>query len=1014
MSRLPTSAPSPIDVVCGPGGGGVILVDAVLRELGVLGQARRDGPDRWSWPGGDLVDAVASVGLGGCPTPPVATVVLVRDRGGRRVAVDLTDDDPAIDALLRGILAVQPGCTDELAGELVRLTGPATAIWAEVLIDPVAGQAGETVRAIARAPTTRALRAEVIARGGTRLLDLGRVLVLGDGEPVHLGDEWPGLAAGLAGRRYSVADADIILHDFPSLFRVVHGPEGEMVEIAGPLARHLLVGDVATSASEHLTLYRLLRARAVAGFGRRDSADAFIARSLPAQALAADALPELVSDPLAVLASDVDELAVALEASEHQLSSAAAKAFLLCAHRLRTEADRPSQLELSARRLELHGYAQRVADTFPDRRWHPVWAQPRQAHVHRLLLDHDASLMCIAADPAPTGQAAVASSDGTIWVVGTASPVVRLTQSDSIDAEVRAIAMASTCDGSRVAAATSGHEVVVLDPETLRVVWRDQSDHSAPLSAVAVDPAGLVASAGVEGVIRFHSLLDGTYRPELDHRHDAEVRGLSFLPGTGRRLVAFGAVDGVAALVDVDARLVIGRWRLGDHVVNAIDVALQDDRLVLVGGLSNGEIISVTAPLGARGEVEPADLQSVQIRVVCCAERAVTSVRLLGAGDVAYGSEDGSWVLRDLDLDGDVTRLLGHVAPVWGLARVQRGSVGYVLSVGGEGACRAWRVPVAGEGVSGVNQSRARQGAVSAVALAAGTDGVPLIVTGATTGEVRLGRLGDPSMGRSTISHLNEVSSLLILPGLVDGEHRLLSGSHDGVLRLTELTLPGRGTSSVLGIAHDGIETLSHAQVDGEPMFVSGGRDGTVTVWSLPACEPVRTIRAAKWGSVTSACPLGAFPGGATVVGSQDGTVSLRAGASLEEQWSTRLRAGVLALSPLPVTRGFVAGLADGTVAIITGLERFTPRVSYMTAMASEARALAAITLGDCEYVAVTGSSRRLLFLETVTGRTIFDIALEGQGLTVAVRDQHIALGTSAGASLLRLSDDPILLEGAD
>jgi hypothetical protein len=146
---------------------------------------------------------------------------------------------------------------------------------------------------------------------------------------------------------------------------------------------------------------------------------------------------------------------------------------------------------------------------------------------------------------------------------------------------------------------------------------------------------------------------------------------------------------------------------------------------------------------------------------------------------------------------------------------------------------------------------------------------------------------------------------------------------------------------------------------------------------------------------------------GSVVLGGQDGVVSVYDGSDLKPLWSADFHSSVLGVTALPGKHnGFVAALADGRAVVATGVDRHDREIREVKASASELRAAAALELAGRAVAAVTGLDRLVHLFDVITGAPLFDIELEGFGLSLTALGRWLGIGSSTGAMVAEISQD--------
>jgi WD40 repeat protein len=1032
LVRARAQAPAPLNVACGLLGGGEAFTRAIWAATGVEhGELELEpvalGDERigtaHSAADGVVVDRVAAAGVGpvdACEddvAPDGWRIVLVRDvaPGAHRLASFGEGD--AESRIFRELLERVCSMSPDSAAAVEDALGCATALVGELQGVRTDWQGIGPSKALADCsalPAIAALRAQLASSGGRALLDLGRALCLMDPQEIELSDEWALLAGSLSGRVYAPSDITMALQAFPGLFEIDEGRRRSIVRPSSPLAASLLLGGVPASASEHFEMYRALRDRARGALSRKDASDRFVARQLPRQATAASALHELVEDPLGVLCSDTLTLLRELEEQPAQLRRPAAKVVALSAHRLLGATDRASHLELCARRIGLYDFADRLAEQLPARRWRPLWAQSELMHTHRVAFNHRAPLLSVAAVSHPEGWAFVGSADGKVWRVTPYRHPTRLAGSDALGAEVRAIAAVRADDAYLVAVGTSSHAVGVLDGRRGDLLWLDADTHRNPLSAVAIceEDGGTLISAGVGGAIYAHPLVDGSGEARPLHEHGREIRSLKVIRIEQTDLVAFCTVDGVVGIVRIDDGRLVAGWHVGDEVLNSIDAVIDGEWLRLVAGTNNGSLLELRArKQGLTAGAVGGKLAREPWQRLGEHPLAINDVRIVEDRDdcsVLSAASDGSWKWSTPESTRQAG--LGHVGPIWAIDYMTAGDRRYVITAGGEGACRLWLTDaVLNERITHA-QPLAHRGPVSAIDLVTDPADEVLVVTGGSDGDVRIGAPQLAEGGELLTRHNSEISALLCA-GVSGARTHVVSGSLDGTLRLTSLPEHSADKSAILGIAHEGVTALSVGPLSSNYDIVSGGRDGTITSWDLSTRTPRKTVKGCRYGGVQALCHVEDHGEWALVVGGQEGVLGLRYGADLEQRGGSSLEAGVMCLCPLPGgPRGLLAGLSDGRVAVVRELGLYGEDITYLDASENEIRGLSTLILGGRVFVACAGLDRHLRLLDIQSGEQAIDIDLDGYALALSSAGSSVGLGSTDGAVVISYPTDALRL----
>lgn len=696
-----------------------------------------------------------------------------------------------------------------------------------------------------------------------------------------------------------------------------------------------------------------------------------------------------------------------------------AKAVLLCAHQLQEGATRASSLELSALRVGLTDFASAISAALPGRPWRTVWSKSQPVHANRVVLNQAAPALSFASTrSARIG--VVGCSDARLWRVTPYEKATLLWDRSDTAGEVRAVGVVETADGRVIAAlATSDQRVAAVDCDTGKELWSDDTAHEAPLSALAVsdDPRHpLVASSGVDGIVHVAVLADGTdivdrarrYRHEADGR-GIEIRSLAFIRAQRGWRLLFGAVDGSIGVLDPLTGALLRRWTISDGVVNSVSAHVEPDgRLLILAGASDGSVVLV--------EPGPADAlhEDAKMHVLLTHRSSVNGVSLAQRGEqlvALAASSDRTWSMTSLDEANDGVAVEGHFGVVSSLGWLACDGVELIATVGGDGCCRVW-VPeaVRRESLSLEKPTR-HSGPVSAIALACRGGDELEVWTGGADGELRYWSSSVAASGRPIAREPVPISALAYHDQGA-GPQQIYYGTVRGELFRVETVGGQVSARTLLGIAHDGIEALALATCAGETVLISGGRDGAATVWSTALEEPLVTSQVVRFGGVTALCvlerraeiPLLAAAG-------QDGVLSFRRLEALDQLWQVRFDAPVTAVTPLPYhAAGMVVGLANGEIHFVRDVRRTSAAWQILGRHENDVTGVVAFVVGGRLVVASCGVDRSLRIWDLSTRLVLQCIELDGLALSLSSATPHIAVATTAGASVFSLNEDPILL----
>jgi WD40 repeat protein len=829
-----------------------------------------------------------------------------------------------------------------------------------------------------------------------------------------------------------VSDLSVVMLQFPELLRTRQEGGRRLVEPRTPLALTLMTGLVTPSGSEHLEVYRALRARAVETLVARDESDAFVAAQLPRQARGSLALEDLLKDALAVLCSDPYQLVAEIESSAHTVLHPGGKTVLLAAHQLAGRYDRASHLELTAHRVGLTAFAGSIGAAVPDRGWTAVWARSRPVNANRIVARCASPVLSVAqVVDDPQCRFVAACSDGRLWVGSAYEPARLLWDGSHRVGELRACDARYLDGTSLVAVVTSDQRVLVVDVDTGKLLREDADAHAAPLSAVALGRSGgrrIVASAGVDGLLHIVSLQGP---PEEEARVarrltiqdlPIEVRSVQIVDGDPA-LVVHAGVDGTVGIIDAATGETMASCPTDLGVLNAMALWADPDRperIVLVVGAASGIVARITW-----NAIEHAWDRPLVLMEHAAAVNAVDLVASPHGLTVIAAASDTTWSAIDLDRTGEPLPaeeplgepVSGHFAPVWGITVLpRRDSDGwFVVTGGGEGVCRLW-VPEAVRRESLVLERPTRHGgSVTSVHLTE-DDGTVTIVTGGADGQVRLWHNEDASSGRALEEAPSAIRALAMLPveprpgGEPDEDCVLLAGAAHGSIIMMRMRDGQVVRKEPLGISQEGVTAFAVARLDDRRLLVSGGLDGSLALWDPDRVVPQTPLarhEALHFGPVTALAVLGYSAAKVRLAAAtQDGTISIRRLPDLTEAGSHRLEVSVTDIAALPHQEsGLVAGLVDGRIAYST-----TGAWRYFHAHQNDVAGLSAFVISGRVVVVSAGLDRRLCLWDLATEQLLQELELDGLPLALHTVSPYTAVATTAGAAVFRFSEDPLLL----
>lgn len=859
--------------------------------------------------------------------------------------------------------------------------------------------------------------------GGSRLLDLGRVIYLLAPDAMHLGDEWASLASANSSRVYSLADINLVLSEFSELFRIDTSATNPTVEAVNPFVRTLFSGFVPASSSEYVEIFEWMAARAVGSLVRADSSDSFIRSALPLVAVRGGCLPQLLENGAVMLAADTMRLADYLERDPQLMVEPGAKALLLHAHRLRPDAsDREAQMEFALRRLSLNVEADRIAAALPARTWRPVWSSTSPTNVHRVLSENASGVLALAVvrDAAPF-RAYAGLGNGGIRLLEKTRAAALDTGPTGSNAEVRGLAALTLDEADIVLAAASDATIRAFriadidDRATVECLWVREDRDGSPLTTATiwqpVDGNAVALSGGVSGAVWRHDLVTGE---DLGALVDwgAEIRSIRTVTIENRPAAVIVAVDGRIGVVDLAsseqiASTTLAEW--GDHessfiTPSCMDAIEDNGSIRILIGCAMGELFEATwsAPLGFNvAAVEYPNVPNSGVNEVVFHADPTSTIRRYVARN------DGVWLRYDSSNKRPVKVFVGHAGPVLSQAVFSDPTSGEVLSLtgGSEGTVRIWRhVEVVDEALSYLRVNRHR-GAIRSVEVRHNNDVVE-VITGGDDGDVRIWQGSDARRGWVISKHQGSVSSFLWLT--TPKGPRLVVGAHDGTIRLAS---PDRSTepARLLGIAHEGVTALAASPTDG--IFWSAGNDGGLTRWDALAGVARGSQVISRYGKVLS---LATDSHGRVYVGGQDGSLSVVSPEQLDITSTRKFDSAVTTMAVIPDLQRLILGLASGHVYSLDISHGIQDPVRELYRHESGAVKVDGIDLHDQVAIASIGRDRKLVVIDADSRALLHEIGLEGFPTGLSASGNFIAVSTTAGATLFEFSDGHLLTSHVD
>lgn len=212
--------------------------------------------------------------------------------------------------------------------------------------------------------------------------------------------------------------------------------------------------------------------------------------------------------------------------------------------------------------------------------WDLTGAAPRRSWR----LDHDGAVNAVLFLPGSgrSFRAVSASDDGAIVLSALEGAQSRQLAHQKAHTS-KIVALAASEDGRRIASASWDRTARLWDGETLEP-GPVLSGHQGPVHAVAFTRDGRrLLTAGGEGVITLWDGATGERIRDL-HKHGWGINVLAMLPGPGREQVAFGALNGTIAVVDVENGELVRELEASPRPILALAVIARPGLLAIGGG----------------------------------------------------------------------------------------------------------------------------------------------------------------------------------------------------------------------------------------------------------------------------------------------------------------------------------------------------------------------------------------------------------------------------------------------
>jgi WD40 repeat protein len=242
----------------------------------------------------------------------------------------------------------------------------------------------------------------------------------------------------------------------------------------------------------------------------------------------------------------------------------------------------------------------------------------------------------------------------------------------------------------------------------------------------------------------------------------------------------------------------------------------------------------------------------------------------------------------------------------------------------------------------------------------------------------------------------------------------VVAGDQDGSIKVANL---GERTldEGVLGVSHDGINDLAPLESAGGAAAMACGNDGAVSLWDLTTSTQTQYAHALDYGAATSIAILRDRLGRPfVVVGGQERSIRMLSLPDMSVIDRRTFDSGVTSLSKLPFHHmGLVVGLADGRVALSRDLSRGAESWEFVDAHDQDVTGIRAIVVGGRIVLTSISLDRSLRVWDLSTRIQLQRIDLDGQALCLDAMGPYVAVGTTGGASVLALHQDPLVLAGS-